>query len=354
MLRRLILKVVLGSLLLNAGVAQAQNLLVNGSLELESGDDGGRNTVAPGWQSDEGPNVPEYPPGPRPDDWAPTLWVYEGNYNNSGPMCDDFLCHVIDAADYTVWRDHLGQNYPLPNRNPFVTGPVDPLDYSEVWKKNFGGPNTMSMAEPTNFLHTVLDGSWNMWFQPYNGSFAETESNWAHLTQTVAGSPGATYTMKGWATFEPYFAGGHVNLNLEGTDATSPEDGPLSPTDTFFAIDFLGAAGEVLGSEEIELMEAGQPTTPPDFNLIWHEHTLSAVSPAGTANVRVRVTMLNGVLNPGVDPQSFFVDKFELTASAGAGAVTVPEPAAGFLAMLAVALLGTMRPRVRDRNSDYS
>jgi hypothetical protein len=329
-------------------VAQAQNLLINGSLELESGEVGGRNTVAPGWEIDEGPNVPEFPPGPRPDDWAPSeLWVYEGNYNNSEPMCDDFLCHVIDAADYTVWRDHLGQNFPLPNRYPFLTGPVDPLDYSEVWKKNFGGPNTMSLAEPTNFSHTGFDGTWNLWFQPYSGSFAEAEDNWVHLTQTVAGSPGVTYTMKGWAMFEPYFAGGHINLNLEGTDATSPEDGPLSPTDTFFAMDFLDSAGELLRSEEIELMEAGQPTTPPDFNLIWHQHTLSEVAPAGTASVRVRVTMLDAVLNPGVDPQSFFVDQFELTASAGTGAVTVPEPAATILAMFAAAILGSMRPCVR-------
>jgi hypothetical protein len=36
--------------------------------------------------------------------------------------------------------------------------------------------------------------------------------------------------------------------------------------------------------------------------------------------------MLDGVLNPGVDPQSFFVDAFELTASGGA-ASAVPEPA---------------------------
>jgi hypothetical protein len=324
--------------------ASAQNLLTNGSLELADEDLGGRNSVAPGWQMDEGPNVPEYPPGPRPEEWAPSeLWVYEGNYNNSAPACDDLLCHVIDAADYTVWRDHLGQNYPLPNRYPFLTGPVDQLDYSEVWKKNFGGPNTMSLAEPTNFFHTRYDGTWNMWFQPYAGSFAQTEQNWAHMTQTVAGTAGLTYTMKGWAAFEPYFAGGHVRLNLEGTDATNPEDGPLSPTDAFFAIDFLDSAGALLGSEEIELMAAGQPTTPPDFNLMWKQHTVSAVAPIGTANVRVRVTMLNGVLNPDVDPQSFFVDLFELTASGGAGALAAPEPSAGVLLAIAVGFLSVTR-----------
>lgn len=336
---RLILLAALAPLYLASSMAPAQNLLTNSSLELPLQDRGGRNTVAPGWQIDEGPNVPEYPPGPRPVDWAPSaLWVYEGNYNNSAPVCDEFLCHVIDAADYTVWRDHLGQNYPLPNRYPFLTGPVDQLDYTEVWKKNFNGPNTMSLAEPTDFSHTLFDGGWNMWFQPYAGTFAGTENNWAHLTQTVAAQAGKSYTMSGWAAFEPFFAGGRAKLNLAGTDASNPEDGPVSPTDSYFAIDFLNAGGTVLSSEELELMEAGQPLSFPG-NLIWEQHTLSAVAPAGTTQVRARVSMINGVLNPGVDPQSFFVDLIELSETVGAGAIAVPEPAAGILGMLAVSVL---------------
>ena len=50
-----------------------------------------------------------------------------GDYNNNG---------VIDAADYTVWRDHLGSNFALANETASF-GVVDLEDYN-VWKSNFG------------------------------------------------------------------------------------------------------------------------------------------------------------------------------------------------------------------------
>ena len=49
-----------------------------------------------------------------------------GDYN------DD---HVIDAADYTVWRDNLGTTAPLPN--DLVGGEIGSGQY-EQWKQNFG------------------------------------------------------------------------------------------------------------------------------------------------------------------------------------------------------------------------
>jgi autotransporter-associated beta strand protein len=51
-----------------------------------------------------------------------------GDYNADG---------VVDAADYTVWRDHLGQSFALPNRSTANTGPISAADY-DVWKTNFG------------------------------------------------------------------------------------------------------------------------------------------------------------------------------------------------------------------------
>src|SRR5262249_46025955 len=41
-----------------------------------------------------------------------------GDYNNDGK---------VDAADYTVWRDHLGQSFALQNRDPLNTGPISNL-----------------------------------------------------------------------------------------------------------------------------------------------------------------------------------------------------------------------------------
>lgn len=58
-----------------------------------------------------------------------------GDYN------DDY---VIDAADYTVWRDHLDSSATLPNDQ--TPGDVTLADY-DVWKTNFG--NTSGAASGT-------------------------------------------------------------------------------------------------------------------------------------------------------------------------------------------------------------
>ena len=53
-----------------------------------------------------------------------------GDYNYNG---------TVDAADYTIWRDHLGQSFPLSNENPAAATPgvVDAEDYA-FWKSHFG------------------------------------------------------------------------------------------------------------------------------------------------------------------------------------------------------------------------
>jgi len=50
-----------------------------------------------------------------------------GDYNQNG---------IVDAADYTVWRDRLGSTS-LANRGPGLSGPIGQADY-DVWKANFG------------------------------------------------------------------------------------------------------------------------------------------------------------------------------------------------------------------------
>ena len=349
MRRRLALVLAVGAILLLPNWARAQELLTNGGIELVAEIFAGRDSVPPGWQMQEGPLVPELPPGPAlPGTPFNVLGPYDGDYNNSGVTslpCQPTGCGAVDAADYTVWRDHLGQAFPLPNRYRAITGNVSQSDYT-AWKNNFGKPLPLSMAEPGNFEHLLLEGEWHMWFQPYNSSRTQNAeaiaSNFAHLTQTVAGTPGLLYTMKGSALFEAHFAGGRTNLNLAGSSDTPPDDGLPSPTDSFLALDFLDATNAVLlGSVEIELMAAGQLN-----NTMWKEHTLSAVAPAGTTSVRVRASMINGVINPDVNPQSFFVDQFSLTAAAGSGAGSaVPEPASIYLGAFAVGALVALRPR---------
>jgi hypothetical protein len=340
--------VLFGSGLSISSTSLAQNLLTNGGIEFT--EDTFRHSIPPGWEMDEGPWVPSLP-GP-----------YQGDYDNSGVIggtCGRFICSAVDAVDYTVWRNHFGEAFQLPNEVPGVSpGQVTIADYNR-WKLLYGQPYTLSMAEPGNFSHLILEGNWHMWFQPYNSTFTEVTSavadNWAHLYQDVPGTPGLEYTMKGWALFEDYFAGGVTNLN-DGTGAmpgTAPfNDGPLSPTDTFFALEFLDVNGDVLAGSisDYELKANGQPS-----NTMWMEHTLVAVAPAGTVEVRVRASMINGVLNPLPNPQafqqSFFVDAFSLTAAAaGSGGLAgVPEPATWLLGIIALSILSAMTARKPGR-----
>ena len=82
-----------------------------------------------------------------------------GDYNQNG---------TVDAADYTIWRDHLGQTFTLTNENPNAATPgaVDAEDYA-FWKPHFGeiaggGPGSGANAavpEPTSrvlFMTGVL------------------------------------------------------------------------------------------------------------------------------------------------------------------------------------------------------
>ncbi len=72
----------------------------------------------------------------------------DGDYNADG---------VVNAADYTVWRDALGQNVTLPNENA-TPGSVTQEDYA-VWASNYGRSAGMATAvsvpEPTAALLTL-------------------------------------------------------------------------------------------------------------------------------------------------------------------------------------------------------
>jgi hypothetical protein len=90
---------------------------------------------------------------------APPLLL--GDYNQNG---------VVDAADYTVWRNHLGANITLPNEDPTQTrGWVTPEDYT-VWKQHYGETSpgngaltssvgtSLSIPEPTTLWLLVIAG----------------------------------------------------------------------------------------------------------------------------------------------------------------------------------------------------
>ncbi|TWT37773.1 hypothetical protein KOR34_27360 [Posidoniimonas corsicana] len=83
---------------------------------------------------------------------APAPLELAGDYNGDG---------VVDAADYTVWRDNLGETS-LPNGETASLGTVDQADY-QVWRDNFGASNasvdaSQAAPEPTALCLVALGG----------------------------------------------------------------------------------------------------------------------------------------------------------------------------------------------------
>jgi hypothetical protein len=85
------------------------------------------------------------------DDFALTLATapgVAGDYNGNG---------VVDAADYTYWRDRLGQSVVLPNTNPADMDGMVTQDEYNFWVSRFGatsgsaslGQGVGSVPEPT-------------------------------------------------------------------------------------------------------------------------------------------------------------------------------------------------------------
>jgi hypothetical protein len=77
-----------------------------------------------------------------------------GDYNGDG---------TVDAADYTVFRDHLGANFDLTNENPAATTPgvVDQEDYN-FWRSRFGSAGSgadapmAAVSEPSSWILGTL------------------------------------------------------------------------------------------------------------------------------------------------------------------------------------------------------
>jgi hypothetical protein len=79
-----------------------------------------------------------------------------GDYNGDG---------IVNAADYTVWRDHLGQTFSLPNRDGTNSGAINAADYT-FWVNHFGqhsGAGAGAFAgtatpEPSSLLMGAIGG----------------------------------------------------------------------------------------------------------------------------------------------------------------------------------------------------
>jgi Pectinesterase len=89
------------------------------------------------------------------DGWNPviiTLSKLTGDYNNDG---------IVDASDYTVWRDSLNSDSTLLNETASI-GSIDDDDY-DAWKANYGtstapgSGGSSPVPEPAAVI-TILSG----------------------------------------------------------------------------------------------------------------------------------------------------------------------------------------------------
>ena len=153
------------------------------------------------------------------------------------PLGDYNLNTVVDAADYTIWRDTLGSTTDFRANGTNEGASLDIIDEAdfEYWRARFGNA-------------------------------------------------------------------GHA-------------DGAMSPTQSFFKVEFLNASNTVLGTHMFNLRD--DPTTE-----AWRTHTLAdLVSPTGTTKARVTVAATDMVESsvPGAG-QDFYFDNFSLDQLSGPSA----------------------------------
>jgi len=195
-----------------------------------------------------------------------------------------------------------------------LTGPYEDEMSSEPWAGPAPTPVTTDgngLAEPDGCSNGLDCG---VFFKPFSGNATDGLAT-GHLQQKVAGTPGLTYELKGWA-------GAESNALMGGAE---------------FALDFLNSSSGLISSTTTSLLPTlfvpnGQP-----FN--YKLYTVTGVAPAGTAFVQARASMLNAVSNPAGGGQAFVVDDFTLNSF-------VPEPASIALGVFgALSLLGFVRRR---------
>jgi hypothetical protein len=125
-----------------------------------------------------------------------------GDYNDNG---------VVDTADYTVWQDHLGGNFFLPNELA-TPGVVTVEDY-DTWASNFG--NTAA-ASPGG------GGSTQTIFAAFGSSFLTGFSSVELLSIETLGD-GPTTIKWGSLAGAPYLGGSRVaqaGANFDGRNGT--------------------------------------------------------------------------------------------------------------------------------------
>jgi hypothetical protein len=206
----------------------------------------------------------------------------------------------------------------LPKPNDWVNvatkggGPWEDEMSSEPWAGPAPTPVTMDgLANPP---HPEGCGGPDcaVFWKPFGGTALEPVTG--HLYQDNPGTPGMRYVLMGWAGAEANFLA----------------------TDAQFAVEFFDGGGMAIGGSVLSLLPGLYVDNGEPFD--YKKYTVEAIAPPGTATVRARVSMIEGMGNPLGGGQAFVVDDFTL--------MCIPEPASVALGLIGMmGLLGLVRRR---------
>jgi hypothetical protein len=265
--------------------------------------------------------------------------VWNGNAATMGAAQSAFF------NDFSLKAGGTGDTDLLTNGD-LNLGPPDALDF---WNQQEVPATQLEILRTpiAPFSNHTPGGTRGVWLSAFFGNHPTFEPTPVDgiISQTVEAVPGANYTFSGWTKFEANFSGG-VDTISAASPGTIP--GQPSPTVTEIRLEFLDINSAVIGSTAIDVKQArrlASPTGNANDN-VWYQHTLSAVSPAGTVFARLTAQMLDGVFN--VDPgQSGFFDDFSLDGPAASRtlASVVPEPSSLGTMALGLLMLGFGRGR---------
>jgi hypothetical protein len=167
-------------------------------------------------------------------------------------------------------------------------------------------------GDSETFCNVIDTGGYGFFFKPFQGTVGPpADLLTVKLYQDNPSTPGTKYTLSGYAAGEANYSGFFT------TNSPAPK--------TLFVIEFLNAANSVIASNGFDLVAAGLPNTGPGSMASFLYTTPEVTAPAGTVAVRAGATMANTYGTSGA--QSFFVDGFDLEATAPPGApVITNEP----------------------------
>jgi hypothetical protein len=138
-----------------------------------------------------------------------------GDYNTDG---------LVDTADYTVWRDHLGSAMSLPNEDPEVTPGYVTWDDYIVWKSNFGLPKFDHSDAPEPYPVTLAEnGARHNDAGPTLGATRDVEADGIH--SAAADADGADEDGVTFGTIQVGALDATLTVNVQNAPAGAKLDG---------------------------------------------------------------------------------------------------------------------------------